>query len=107
MPAISELKRARVRSAWLFLTPMVVALALVAGWPLVRTIFFSFTDANLTSIADFSFIGLENYYAIYDGETFGLLADPDWWNAVWNTVFFTVVSVTLETVLGLIVALAL
>jgi trehalose/maltose transport system permease protein len=37
----------------------------------------------------------------------GVLADADWWNAVWNTVRFSVLSVTLETTLGLLVALVL
>src|SRR3712207_8430713 len=40
-----------------------------------------------------------------DGEWFGLLADPEWRQAVWNTVWFTLVSVSIETVLGLAVAL--
>ncbi|XWN30231.1 MAG: sugar ABC transporter permease [Devosia sp.] len=100
----SELTRARLRSAFLFLLPMMVVLALVAGWPLGRTIFFSFTNANLSEIENFEFIGLANFY---NSEWGGLLSDPAWWNAVWNTVWFTVVSVSLETVLGLIVALAL
>ena len=34
-----------------------------------------------------------------------MLADGEWWNAVWNTLKFAVISVTLETLLGLIVAL--
>jgi trehalose/maltose transport system permease protein len=37
----------------------------------------------------------------------GTLADPKWWNAVWNTVRFAFVSVTLEAFLGLMVALVL
>ena len=37
----------------------------------------------------------------------GTLVDPAWWNAVWNTVRFSFVSVFFETVLGLIVALVL
>ncbi|MEM6666539.1 MAG: sugar ABC transporter permease [Pseudomonadota bacterium] len=107
MAAQSSLTRARVRSAFIFLLPMMIVLALVAGWPLLRTIWFGFTDASLSNIGDYNFIGFENYYAVYDGETFGLLADPDWWTAVWNTVWFSVISVSLETMLGLIVALVL
>jgi trehalose/maltose transport system permease protein len=95
----SRLTRERVRSAWLFMAPMLVVLALVAGWPLVRTIWFGFTDANLSDLEAAKFIGLVNY--------FYLLQDPDWWNAVWNTVKFATVSVTLETVLGMAIALAL
>ena len=108
----SQLTRDKIRAAWLFLLPMMVILAIVAGWPLGRTIYFSFTDARLSSIASAEWIGIENYlfwidYGDGDGEYIGLLADPTWWRAVWNTVYFTVISVTLETTLGLIVALVL
>lgn len=103
----STLTRSRVRAAWLFLAPMLLTLALVAGWPLARTIWFSFTDARLGEFDDYTFIGFENYLANYDGAWFGVLADRLWWRAVWNTVWFTAVSVSIETVLGLIVALTL
>lgn len=95
----SELTRQRVRNAWLFLAPMIVVLVAVAGWPLARTIVLSFTDANLAQLGQQSFVGPLNYAF--------LLTDPDWWRSVWNTVFFTVVSVSLETILGLLIALAL
>jgi trehalose/maltose transport system permease protein len=84
-----------------------VVLVLVAGWPLARTIWFSLTDASLSNLSDYQFVGLENYLAYYDGEWVGLLTDPDWWRSVWNTVWFTLVSVSMETVLGLVVALIL
>ncbi len=99
-----ELSRAKVRAALVFLAPMLAVLALVAGWPLLRTIWFSFTDANLSDLGARRFIGLDNFW---NDEWGGLLKDPDWWLAVWNTLSFTVISVSLETVLGLIVALAL
>jgi trehalose/maltose transport system permease protein len=86
---------------------MIVVLVLVAGWPLARTIWFSLTDASLSNLSDYQFVGLENYLAYYDGEWLGLLTDPDWWRSVWNTVWFTLVSVSIETVLGLVVALIL
>ena len=100
----NALQAARVQSARMFLLPMLVVLALVAGWPLLRTIWFSFTDAQLGAFGEAGFVGLANFWSP-DG--YGLLQDPTWWQAVWNTLFFTVVSVSLETVLGLIVALAL
>lgn len=103
----SELSRARLASARLFLAPMLLVLALVAGWPLLRTIWLGFTDAKLGDIGAARFIGFENYLARYGGEWAGLLADPDWWRAVGNTLWFAFVSVSLETVLGLIVALVL
>ena len=103
----SQLTRSRVRAAWLFLAPMIFVIVLVAGWPLARTIWFSLTDANLSDLASAEFIGLANYLELVDGEWYGVLADPDWWNAVWNTLYFSVISVTLETVLGLVIALVL
>jgi trehalose/maltose transport system permease protein len=95
----SRLTRGRIRSAWLFMAPMLIVLALVAGWPLVRTMWFGFTDANLADLEAAAFIGFVNY-------TY-LLTDPDWWNAVWNTLVFTGVSLTLETILGMAIALTL
>ncbi|MFO1038706.1 MAG: sugar ABC transporter permease [Geminicoccaceae bacterium] len=95
----SRLTQQRVRAAWLFLTPMLAVLALVAGWPLLRTIAFAFTDANLGDLTAAEYIGFYNFGA--------LLTDPDWWQAVRNTLVFTVASVTAETILGLIIALAL
>ncbi|TPL84577.1 sugar ABC transporter permease [Mesorhizobium sp. B2-3-13] len=104
--------RRRVRSAWLFLAPMLVVLAAAAGWPLARTVYFSFTDASLSDLDARQWVGLANYVSvlrmpsgrvIYDG----LLLDPVWWGAVWNTVRFAVISVTCETILGMVVALVL
>lgn len=103
----SRVRRQRLRAAWLFLIPMLVVLAAVAGWPLMRTIWFSFTDASFSNISDYGLVGFENYLVYDSGAWYGVLADPTWWNAVWNTLFFTVVSVGLETVLGLIIALTL
>jgi trehalose/maltose transport system permease protein len=95
----SKLTRLRVRSAWLFMAPMLLVLALVAGWPLIRTMWFSLTDANLSDLNAAGFVGLVNYSY--------LMTDPDWWSAVWNTLVFTFVSLTTETVLGLAIALTL
>jgi trehalose/maltose transport system permease protein len=103
----SELTRSRVGSAWLFLAPMLFLLLLVAGWPLVRTIWFGFTDANLADLSAWKFVGLDNYIAHYDERWTGLLVDPDWWRAVWNTILFSAVSVTLETIFGMVIALVL
>lgn len=108
----SPLARRRVRTAWLFLAPMLFVLAVVAVWPFLRTVYYSFTDASLADLDARQWVGFDNYFSVlrlpsgrllYDG----LLVDPVWWRAVWNTVRFAVVSVACETMLGMIVALAL
>ena len=108
----SQLTRDKIRAAWIFLTPMILVLLAVAGWPLLRTIWLGFTDAKLSAPGVAQFVGFENFlfwldYGDGEGEWIGLLVDPTWWRAVWNTVYFTIISVTLETLLGLIVALVL
>lgn len=105
----SQLTRSRTRSAWLFLTPMLVVLALVAAWPLLRTIYFGLTNANLSELEHSRFIGFDNYlqYNEKRGRWYGLLVDADWRGAVWNTLKFAVVSVSIETCLGMVIALVL
>lgn len=98
----SQLTQAKVRSAWLFVLPTLLVLALVAIWPLLRTIAFSFTDASLRDMTG-QFVGLENYFDQY----LGLFTDRDWWRSVSNTLVFAAVAVSLETVFGVLVALLL
>jgi trehalose/maltose transport system permease protein len=103
----SWLTTSRTRSAWWFLAPMLVTLALVAGWPLLRTIWLSFTDANTLKLDHAKWIGLDNFLTRQDGHWYGVLADPVWWRAVKNTLWFTVFSVSIETILGFAIALVL
>ncbi|MBO2915876.1 sugar ABC transporter permease, partial [Enterobacter sichuanensis] len=42
-----SLQQRRSRAAWLLVAPALILLASVAGWPLLRTLFYSFTDAAL------------------------------------------------------------
>ncbi|MEY4416413.1 MAG: hypothetical protein RIQ53_3706 [Pseudomonadota bacterium] len=93
------------RTAWLFLAPMLVTLLLVAAWPLARTIWFSFTDANINDMSAAQFVGWDNYVGEY-----GLFGNPnhsegfwasDWGVAIRNTLQFALVSVALMTTLFL------
>jgi trehalose/maltose transport system permease protein len=88
----------------LFLAPMLLVLAVSAGWPLARTVFFALTDARLSGLAEARFVGSENFWNSAWG---GLLSDPAWWNAVGNTLIFATASVAAETVLGVVIALVL
>ncbi|MBB4124412.1 carbohydrate ABC transporter permease [Martelella radicis] len=108
----STLSQQRVLSAWVFLAPMLAVLAVVAVYPLVKTIYFGFTDASIDFPGQAQWVGFRNYLEYLDygggeGEYYGLLADPDWWQAVWNTLRFTFFSVLFETIFGMIIALVL
>jgi len=101
----------RVRVAWTFLIPMMVLMAVVAGWPLARSIWFGFTDTNINNISEYSFVGLDNY--VSEWGLFGMSVfsaefwETDWGTSIRNTFQFSVVSVILETLAGLGVAMLL
>ncbi|ATG74209.1 ABC transporter permease [Zobellella denitrificans] len=95
----------RARVAWVLVAPAMILLAAVAGWPLLRTLFYSLTDAALDAPHEYHFVGLANYLELTDSGAYGVLADPLWWQAVGNTLWFTGVSVSLELVLGMLLAL--
>jgi trehalose/maltose transport system permease protein len=97
-----QLVRSRTRTAWLFLAPMLIVLGLVAAWPLLRTIWLGFTDANLLRLEQARWTGFDNFAGKY-----GLFHDKVWWHAVKNTLWFTFFSVSIETVLGMVIALVL
>lgn len=99
MNAARRMERQQRRTAWIFLLPLLLTLAAVAIWPLARSIFFSFTDAYLDAPSDYGFVGFENFVEVAE--------DPVFWGAVSNTLVFTLVSVGLETLLGLAIALLL
>lgn len=99
MNAARRMERQQRRTAWIFLLPLLLTLVAVAIWPLARSIFFSFTDAYLDAPSDYGFVGIENFVEVAE--------DPVFWGAVRNTLVFTLVSVALETLLGLAIALLL
>ncbi|WP_293772720.1 sugar ABC transporter permease [uncultured Pantoea sp.] len=95
-----SLRQREQRQAWVLLAPMLLVMLLLTAWPLLRTIWLSFTDAALIGSGEAPvWVGLENYlYA---------LGDPDFRASIWRTLYFTVVSVSFEGVIGVLVALLL
>ncbi|MDH1170546.1 carbohydrate ABC transporter permease [Pantoea agglomerans] len=95
-----SLRQREQRQAWVLLAPMLLVILLLTAWPLLRTIWLSFTDAALIGSGETpAWIGLENYlYA---------LSDPDFRASIWRTLYFTLVSVTVEGIIGVLVALLL
>jgi trehalose/maltose transport system permease protein len=98
-PAVGSLATRRARTAWLLLTPTIIVILLVAVYPLFRTIYYSFTDANYLRLGGEQFVGLENYRTLF--------GDSSWWASVRNTAIFSVVGVLCEVVLGLFIAMVI
>ncbi|MER3556853.1 MAG: ABC transporter permease [Thermus sp.] len=89
----------RTRLAWALVLPTLLVVLLVAGYPLAQVFYWSFYKVDIAFVEKPKFIGFENY--LY------LLRDPEFRLALWNTLRFTVVSVGLETLLGLAIALVI
>jgi len=80
------------------LIPALLVVALVAIYPLGKTIYYSFTNQEfLQGIEPTKWVGLENYRTLWHDTIFR--------NAVWETIKFTLITVAFEFVLGMIIAL--
>ncbi|APH03512.1 carbohydrate ABC transporter permease [Bacillus weihaiensis] len=84
------------RMTFLFLLPAIIIFLLFTVYPLLYALFTSFFDLNYLK-GDRFFLGLENYKNV--------LSDQVFWVAVRNTVLFVLIAVTLEVIVGVIVAL--
>ncbi|MCR5072358.1 MAG: sugar ABC transporter permease [Clostridiales bacterium] len=80
------------------ITPTLIVMAIMTAYPLIFTVYYSFTDYNLLSVLKnpAKFIGLGNYVK--------LLNTPYFRNAIWNTVRFTLLAVIFEMLFGFIMA---
>src|SRR5580693_7836892 len=94
---LSEGARAERRLGWLLCAPAVIVMIAVTGYPIVYAIYVSLQRYILSSPNLNKFVGFSNYGAI--------LSSPFWWHALVVTIIITVVSVAIEFVLGMCLAL--
>ncbi|MCC6956672.1 MAG: sugar ABC transporter permease [Anaerolineales bacterium] len=80
----------------LFILPAMIVILGVTLQPVVSTFYLSFFDASLSKLTENVFIGFENYL--------NLLGDKVFWVTIQRTIYFTLVSVGLELLLGLGIA---
>lgn len=93
----TKLQRRQTRIAWLLLLPSLAVVALVALYPLGKTIYTSFTNQEFLALEPTQWVGLANYRE--------LIHDSFFRTAVWTTVKFTLITVSIEFALGLAIAL--
>jgi multiple sugar transport system permease protein/N,N'-diacetylchitobiose transport system permease protein len=85
--------------AFLILLPAALVIFGVVLFPLGTTLVYSLQNMELISAEKGKFLGLLNYARV--------LGSPWFWEALERTLYFTVVSLVVETVLGLAIALLL
>ncbi|MFE6968243.1 carbohydrate ABC transporter permease [Isoptericola sp. NPDC057653] len=88
--------RERDRSGYLFIAPFAAATGLFLLWPTIYGLWMSFTDQSLTA-TDSSFIGFDNYIEAF--------SDPQVWQTLLHTVWFTVLSTVPLILVALLMAL--
>jgi trehalose/maltose transport system permease protein len=94
----TKLQRRQTRIGWLLLLPALAAVAFVAIYPLGKTVYESFTNQEfLQGLEPTKWVGLDNYRTLWHDTIFR--------DAVWETIKFTLITVSFEFVLGLIIAL--
>jgi multiple sugar transport system permease protein len=88
----SDRTRSENRLGWYLAGPALVVMLLVTAYPMFRAIYLSLYNYRLTDPQGRTFNGLDNYVTV--------LSDPKWWTAVVTTVLITVVTVSIELVIG-------
>jgi multiple sugar transport system permease protein len=87
---------------YVFVTPAMLLLIAFGVLPLVVALVVSFTDMDISGLANWGnvgFAGIDNYQRLF--------TDPDFWQAFGNTVFFALVGVPAVVIASLAVALLL
>ncbi|MCK0173126.1 MULTISPECIES: carbohydrate ABC transporter permease [Mycobacteriaceae] len=92
-------KRSERRLAFLLIAPAVILMIAVTGYPILYSVWLSLQRYNLATPDDVEFVGLQNYVTV--------LTDGYWWTALAVTLGITVVSVAIEFVLGMALALVM
>ncbi len=88
------------KTAWWMLAPLLLIVLGAIGYPLIRTLLLSFTNARLTGYSDpIQFVWLENYWQAITNSAFRESAG--------RTTYFVLVNIGLELLLGVLVALLL
>jgi multiple sugar transport system permease protein len=96
-PPLSEGARQERRLGWLLCAPAVIVMVAVTAYPIAYALYLSFQRYILSAPQLNKFVGFSNYAAV--------LSSPFWWHALGVTVVITVVSVAVELVLGMLLAL--
>ncbi|MGP3923613.1 carbohydrate ABC transporter permease [Streptomyces sp. 8N616] len=97
--ALSAGARQERRLGWLLCAPAVVVMLAVTAYPIGYAVYLSLQRYDLRFPAMAEFVGLSNYGAV--------LSSGFWWQAFWVTILITVVSVAIELVLGMALALVM
>ena len=96
---MSARTRSEHRLGWLLCAPAAIAMLAVTAYPIGYALVLSVQKIDLRFPDEGGFVGLQNYEAV--------LTSSLWWTDVFNTVFLSVISVSIELALGMAIALVM
>jgi multiple sugar transport system permease protein len=96
---ISDRARQERNLGWKLAAPAFIVMMVVVAYPIVNALYLSFFNYRLTDPNGRAFIWFRNYKVI--------LSDSKWWDAVWVSVLIMVITVAVEFVLGMILAMVM
>lgn len=94
---LSDRKKDERIAAYIFTSPAIVLLIAFLVVPMIYTVYYSVFKYQVMRPDDISFIGLDNYTKLFK--------DAEFWKALRNTFYFTIIVVPVQCVLALALAL--
>ena len=92
-------KRRKINiTAWMFILPALLVVVLLMLYPVLSSVFYSFTNKNLVK-PNYRFVGFDNYIRI--------LNDSDFWQSFFTNIRWTFFSLLGQVFVGFTAALAL
>jgi multiple sugar transport system permease protein len=98
-PHLTERARGERRLGWMLCAPAVIVMLAVAAYPIGYAVYLSLLRADLRFPDQRAWVGLDNYITV--------LSSSLWWSDFFHTMIIMVVSVVIELVLGMLLALAM
>jgi multiple sugar transport system permease protein len=98
-PRLTDRARAERRLAAMLVAPGLIVMVLVTAYPIIDAIALSLQRSDLRFPSETKWVGLSNYGHV--------LSAPVFWQDVWHTVIITVISVSIQFVLGMCLAIVM
>ena len=97
MTTVNAIDRRRHVTGYAFATPAIMVIVAILIYPVLQSVVLSLGQSSIDGSSGYSFVGLQHYTTLLQTERF--------WNALSVTLIFTALSIPLELVLGVALAL--
>ncbi|MEG1195260.1 MAG: sugar ABC transporter permease [Clostridia bacterium] len=91
------IEKKKARMGLLFTMPWIIGLLIFYAYPLISSVYYSLTSYSILNPG--KFVGLKNYTRLFQDDLF--------WKSITNTLYFTAISVPVNIIVGIGIALLL